>query len=88
MIYQAHSRVRLNARDSTLRVNRRMGNWVAKTWGDGMNGKGSSRRPATVPEAEQQDRWAATFGQRLAKADVLSDTARHDRDDGRDEPGR
>ena len=43
-----------------------------------MNGKGSKRRPAAVTEAEQQDRWAATFTQQLAKPDRLSDTVTHD----------
>lgn len=51
-----------------------------------MNGKGSSRRHTVVSEAEQRDRWAATFGQRLAKADTASDTARHDSD--REECGK
>ena len=44
------------------------------------NGKGSARRPAAVTEAEQQDRWAATFGKVLAKPDTMPDTASHDRD--------
>jgi hypothetical protein len=45
-----------------------------------MNGKGSSRRSATVSEAEAQDRWAATFGPVLAKPDRVTDTAKHERD--------
>jgi hypothetical protein len=51
-----------------------------------MTGKGSSRRPATVSEAEAQDRWAATFGPVLAKPDMVADTARHDSD--REECGK
>ena len=48
-----------------------------------MNGKGSSRRPTVVTEAEQRDRWAATFGKQLAETDKVPDTASHasDRDD-------
>lgn len=42
------------------------------------NGKGSTRRPAAVTEAEQQDRWHQTFGPQLAKPDRLSDTVTHD----------
>jgi hypothetical protein len=48
-------------------------------------GKGSVRRPAAVTEAEAVDRWAATFGQQLAKPDTTPDTASHDR--ARDERG-
>lgn len=54
MIYQAHSRVRLNSCDSTPRVNRTVGNWFAKTWGDGM----TEQKLATI-EARAN---AATLG--------------------------
>jgi hypothetical protein len=43
-----------------------------------MNGKGSSRRPTVVTEAEAVDRWAATFTPTLAKTDTVPDTASHD----------
>ena len=43
-----------------------------------MNGKGSTRRPTTVTEAEQLDRWAATFGKVLAKPDTTTQTVRHE----------
>jgi hypothetical protein len=43
------------------------------------NGKGSKRRPTAIPETEAQDRWAATFGQVLAKPDTTPDTASHEK---------
>jgi hypothetical protein len=43
-----------------------------------MNGKGSSRRPTVVTEAEAVDRWAATFGKQLAETDKVPDLVLHE----------